>query len=206
MTCDSLFDGLLAKSTLGSSVTFLFLVKVSLNKNISNVSKRFYIISVNAEKWLKSEVHSEPCQSKMHSFAKIVNGWKLLTISIKRSILDVWQGSESPSGTSCYSYILKMGYFLINKWFIYSEQLFLEDLRLMFSTSKSVLLDWCFFSKHLSGFSFLLGNCCMFLFYIFWNLQVCFDILYKDFLWILESCNMRIFPIFNVVRVMVIRH
>ena len=50
MTCDSLFDGLLAKSTLGSSVTFLFLVKVSLNKNISNVSKRFYIISVNAEK------------------------------------------------------------------------------------------------------------------------------------------------------------
>ena len=50
MTCDSLFDGLLAKSTLGSSVTFLFLVKVSLNNNISNVSKRFYIISVNAEK------------------------------------------------------------------------------------------------------------------------------------------------------------
>lgn len=62
MTCDSLFDGLLAKSTLGSSVTFLFWVKLSLNNNISNISKCFYIISVNAEKWLKSAVHSEPCQ------------------------------------------------------------------------------------------------------------------------------------------------
>ena len=96
MTCDSLFDGLLAKSTLGSSVTFLFLVKVSLNNNISNVSKRFYIISVNAEKWLKSEVHSEHCQSKMQSFAKIVNGWKLLTISIKRSILDFDRDLKAP--------------------------------------------------------------------------------------------------------------
>ena len=62
MTCDGLFDGLLAKSTLGSGVTFLFWVKISLNNNISNFS---YIISVNGEKWLKSEVHSEPCQSKM---------------------------------------------------------------------------------------------------------------------------------------------
>ena len=29
----------------------------------------------------------------MERFAKIVNGWKPLTILIKRSILDIWQGS-----------------------------------------------------------------------------------------------------------------
>ena len=36
------------------------------------------------------EAYSEPCQlSKMERFAKIVDGFYLLTISAKRSILDV---------------------------------------------------------------------------------------------------------------------
>ena len=30
----------------------------------------------------------------MDCFSKILNGWKLLFIIAKRSILDVWQGSE----------------------------------------------------------------------------------------------------------------
>ena len=33
----------------------------------------------------------------MKCFAKIVNGWKLLTISAQHFILDVWQGSEYAS-------------------------------------------------------------------------------------------------------------
>ena len=38
---------------------------------------------------------SEPCQtSKIKHFAKIINGLFLLTIFTKRTILDVWQGSE----------------------------------------------------------------------------------------------------------------
>ena len=42
----------------------------------------------------KSEWYVEPCQtSKMEHFAR-VNGWKLLTIFAKSSILDVWQDSE----------------------------------------------------------------------------------------------------------------
>ena len=30
----------------------------------------------------------------MELFAKIVNGWKLLTIFVKDPILDIWEGSE----------------------------------------------------------------------------------------------------------------
>ena len=42
--------------------------------------------------------YSEPCQtSKVELSLKIANGWKLLTISAKSSILDVWQGSEYTS-------------------------------------------------------------------------------------------------------------
>ena len=42
-----------------------------------------------------SEAYSEPSQtSKMEFFAKIVNGFQLLTISAKRSIVDVWQCLE----------------------------------------------------------------------------------------------------------------
>ena len=33
----------------------------------------------------------------MELFGKIVTGWKPLTISAKRSILDIWQGSEYAS-------------------------------------------------------------------------------------------------------------
>ena len=38
--------------------------------------------------------------SKMKCFAKIVNGWKLLTIFAKLFILDVWQGSEYASANN----------------------------------------------------------------------------------------------------------
>ena len=40
----------------------------------------------------KTEVYSEPYQAcKLVLFAKIVNVWKPLTISVKSSILDFWQ-------------------------------------------------------------------------------------------------------------------
>ena len=43
-------------------------------------------------------VYSNPCQtSKMERFAKLVNGWKQLTIFAKSFILDVEQGSECAS-------------------------------------------------------------------------------------------------------------
>ena len=43
----------------------------------------------------KAEAHSQSCKtSKMKIFAKIVNGWKPLTIIAKGFILGAWQGSE----------------------------------------------------------------------------------------------------------------
>ena len=39
--------------------------------------------------------------SKMEHFAKIGNGFYPLTIFAKRSILDIWQGSEYASGLFC---------------------------------------------------------------------------------------------------------
>ena len=42
----------------------------------------------------------------MKRFAKIVNGYKLLTIFTKRSILDVWQGSEYASGIDDLSFYI----------------------------------------------------------------------------------------------------
>ena len=45
-----------------------------------------------------SDVHSEPFQTyRMEVFATIVNGWNLLTIFVKRSILHVWMSSEYES-------------------------------------------------------------------------------------------------------------
>ena len=42
-----------------------------------------------------TEAYSKPCEaSKMECLAKIVNGWKPSAIFAKRSILDIWQGSE----------------------------------------------------------------------------------------------------------------
>ena len=42
-----------------------------------------------------SEAYSEQCQtSKMEDFEKIVEGFELLTIFAKCSILNVWQGSD----------------------------------------------------------------------------------------------------------------
>ena len=46
-------------------------------------------------KWFILKSYSEPCQtSKLERFAKIVDGFKPLTIFAKRSILDVRQGYE----------------------------------------------------------------------------------------------------------------
>ena len=43
----------------------------------------------------KLEAYSKSCEtSKMEPFLKIVNGFYLLTIFAKPSILGVWQGSE----------------------------------------------------------------------------------------------------------------
>ena len=45
-----------------------------------------------------TQAYSEPCQtSKIERFAKIVNVFQPLTTFAKRTILDVWQGSEYPS-------------------------------------------------------------------------------------------------------------
>ena len=45
-----------------------------------------------------AKTYLEPRQiSKMELFEKLVNGFQLLTIFIKSSILDVWQGSEYAS-------------------------------------------------------------------------------------------------------------
>ena len=44
---------------------------------------------------LEAEAYSEPCQTcKMERLAKIVNCYKLLTITGKSSILDVWLGTK----------------------------------------------------------------------------------------------------------------
>ena len=52
--------------------------------------------------------YSEPCQtSKMERFTKIVNCLKSLTIFVKRSILDVWQGSEYAYAIYCIKMISK---------------------------------------------------------------------------------------------------
>ena len=49
--------------------------------------------------------YSESCQkSKMEGFAKIVDGLKPLTISVKRSIFAVWQGSEYPTAQGVFLY------------------------------------------------------------------------------------------------------
>ena len=41
------------------------------------------------------EVYSEPCQtSKIEHFVKIVNDFQPLSIFVKRSILDIWEGCE----------------------------------------------------------------------------------------------------------------
>ena len=48
-----------------------------------------------------AETYSEQCRtSKMKRFAEIVYTCKVLTIFAKRSILDVWHGSEYASGMS----------------------------------------------------------------------------------------------------------
>ena len=50
-----------------------------------------------------SEAYSEHCQTfKIERFEKIVEDFELLTIFAKRSILDVWQGSEYASAAETH--------------------------------------------------------------------------------------------------------
>ena len=52
---------------------------------------------------LPSVSYSETCQTcKMEYFAKIVNGFETLTIFAKRSVLDVWQGLNTPLAVTKY--------------------------------------------------------------------------------------------------------
>ena len=51
-----------------------------------------------------SETSSDHYQiSKMECFEKVVDGFELLTIFAKRSILDAWEGSEYGSAVGTYS-------------------------------------------------------------------------------------------------------
>ena len=53
--------------------------------------------------YLDTDMYSKPCQtSKMEQFAKAVNSFQPLTIFTKRSISDVWQGSEYVSDISTF--------------------------------------------------------------------------------------------------------
>ena len=50
--------------------------------------------------WEHLEVYTKPCQIfKKKCFAKIINGFLPLSIFAKRSILDIWEGSEYAPGT-----------------------------------------------------------------------------------------------------------
>ena len=54
-----------------------------------------------------TDVGSQPSQiSKKERFTNIVNNYKPLIIFAKRFILDVWQGSEYPSGVVVYIELL----------------------------------------------------------------------------------------------------
>ena len=53
------------------------------------------------KRWFKA--YSEHCQtSKMERFENIIEGFEPLTVFAKRSILDVWQGSEYASTADAY--------------------------------------------------------------------------------------------------------
>ena len=54
--------------------------------------------------YLMAEAYLKLCQtSKMELFVKIWNGFQLLTIFVKRSILNIWQGSEYDSAWFTHS-------------------------------------------------------------------------------------------------------
>ena len=53
--------------------------------------------------YLDTDMYSKLCQtSKMERFAKTVSSFQPLTIFTKRSISDVWQGSEYVSDISTF--------------------------------------------------------------------------------------------------------
>ena len=55
-----------------------------------------------------SGTYSDHCQiSKMGCFEKIVDGFELLTIFAKRSMLGVWQGSDYGSAADTYFHLGK---------------------------------------------------------------------------------------------------
>ena len=66
------------------------------------------------------QVHKENCQiSKIKLCAKISNGWMLVTIFTKSSILDAWQGSEYASECSRHilvKYFYTMSFFLFHNF------------------------------------------------------------------------------------------
>ena len=60
---------------------------------------KFFIQEGNRYFSSLSEANSEPSQTReLNFFTKINNGFPLLTVFVKSSILDVWQGSEYASG------------------------------------------------------------------------------------------------------------
>ena len=60
-----------------------------------------------------SETYSEPCQtSKVECFAKIVNGFYMLTVFTIGSILDIWQGSEYEFDCNCKDFVVYLSIIL----------------------------------------------------------------------------------------------
>ena len=61
------------------------------------------------KKWSGSEAFSELCQAfKMEHFKKTVDGFHLLTVFVKRSILYIWQSSEYAFSGYFRHYLLKI--------------------------------------------------------------------------------------------------
>ena len=54
-----------------------------------------FVLNIQIICFYQTALYWEPCHAfKMEPFAKIINGWKSLTISPKGSILDLWKYSE----------------------------------------------------------------------------------------------------------------
>ena len=69
----------------------------------SKLNKNSFFLFGHKSTWKISEAYLEPLQtSKTELFAKIVNGFKLLTVFAKSSILEVCSGSKYASG---YNYL-----------------------------------------------------------------------------------------------------
>ena len=96
------------------------MIHVCHTELLANILKLETPCSLNLQKYecfkLDTKAYTEPCQTfKVKHFAKIVNSWNSLTISTKRAILYVWQGSEYTSGIWQWAYHNKAR---INKCFL----------------------------------------------------------------------------------------